>query len=71
MKIIRGPDGINEVEVPQDEVSKQKFSDEEVKKLAEVCMNIEKHYGFPCDIEWAHEDGKTYIVQFRPITTLE
>lgn len=70
MKIVRGPNGIEEVDVPKDEVSKQKFSNEEVLKLAEVCMNIEKHYGFPCDIEWAHEKGKTYIVQSRPITTL-
>jgi phosphohistidine swiveling domain-containing protein len=33
-------------------------------------LNIENHYGFPCDIEWAYEQGKFYIVQSRPITTL-
>lgn len=70
MKIVRGPNGIEEVDVAKDEISKQKFPDEEVRKLADVCMNIEKHYGFPCDIEWAHEKGNTYIVQSRPITTL-
>ena len=32
---------------------------------------IEKHYGFPVDIEWAFESGKFYIVQSRPITTLK
>jgi hypothetical protein len=31
---------------------------------------IENHYGFPCDIEWAKDKNKFYIVQSRPITTL-
>ena len=34
-------------------------------------MGIENHYKFPCDIEWAFESGKFYIVQSRPITTLQ
>jgi pyruvate,water dikinase len=34
-------------------------------------LKIENHYSFPCDIEWAFEKGKFYIVQSRPITTLE
>jgi pyruvate,water dikinase len=36
-----------------------------------LILNIENHYGFPCDIEWAYEQGKFYIVQSRPITTLK
>ncbi|MDE2037937.1 MAG: hypothetical protein KGI69_01795 [Patescibacteria group bacterium] len=39
--------------------------------LAELVVKIERHYGFPCDIEWAYEDGRFYIVQSRPITTLQ
>jgi len=39
-------------------------------ELAKIILSIEKHYGFPCDIEWAREDNKFYIVQSRPITTL-
>ena len=49
---------------------KQKLSDDEILKFAEVIVGIEKHYGFPCDIEWATEKGKFYILQSRPITTL-
>lgn len=48
----------------------QKLSDEQVLELAELILRIENHYGFPCDIEWAFEGGKFYIVQSRPITTL-
>lgn len=49
---------------------KQKLTGEEIVRLAKICGQIEKHYKFPCDIEWAMENGKFYIVQSRPITTL-
>lgn len=48
----------------------QVFTDSEILALSEIIMTIENHYGFPCDIEWAYENGKFYIVQSRPITTL-
>lgn len=56
--------------VPASKKEKQKLSEKEIKKLANICVGIEKHYGFPCDIEWAMEKGKFYITQSRPITTL-
>ncbi|OGG86801.1 hypothetical protein A3B87_01660 [Candidatus Kuenenbacteria bacterium RIFCSPHIGHO2_02_FULL_39_13] len=49
---------------------KQKLSGKKIIELAKLCGQIEKHYGFPCDIEWAMEKGKIYITQSRPITTL-
>lgn len=49
----------------------QKLSGKEIIKAAELFVKIEKHYGFPCDIEWAMENGKLYITQSRPITTLK
>ncbi len=49
---------------------KQILSNKQIIKLARICFNIEKHYGFPCDIEWAFAKGKFYITQSRPITTL-
>lgn len=58
------------IDVPVNEGEKQKLSDEEILELAELVLKIEKHYGFPCDIEWAREKGKFYITQSRPITTL-
>ena len=48
----------------------QVFIDSEILALSEIIMTIENHYGFPCDIEWAYEGGKFYVVQSRPITTL-
>lgn len=46
------------------------LTDEQIKKLADHGKKIEKHYGFPCDIEWAFATEMLSIVQCRPITTL-
>ena len=50
---------------------KQKLTGKQVVDVAKICRQIEKHYKFPCDIEWAMEGGKIYITQSRPITTLK
>jgi len=49
---------------------KQVLTENEIIELSKLIVKIEDHYGFPCDIEWAKENGKFYIVQSRPITTL-
>jgi len=50
--------------------SQQKLNGKQIVELAKICSGIEKHYKFPCDIEWAFARGKFYITQSRPITTL-
>lgn len=50
---------------------RQKLTDEEIIKVALLCLEIEKHYYFPQDIEWAIEKERVYIVQSRPITTIK
>ncbi len=64
-------DGENE-ELPVSSDLKRKFTldEKQIKELSELGIKIENHYGFPCDIEWAFEKNKFYIVQSRPITTL-
>ena len=59
-----------EVRLGVDEGKKQKITDEEIIRLAMVVKDIEKHYFFPQDIEWAIENRKIYITQSRPVTTL-
>lgn len=64
-------DGENQaISVPEDKKSEQVITDEQIKQLSKLGIKIEDHYGFPCDIEWALENGNFYIVQSRPITTL-
>ena len=57
-------------EIPTQQGERATLTDEQVLKLSELVINIEQHYGFPVDIEWAREDDTFYIVQSRPITTL-
>lgn len=67
----RGKSGGNEWrELSEEEGSKPALSNEQALYLADLVLNIEQHYGFPCDIEWAYEAGQFYITQSRPITTL-
>lgn len=49
--------------------SREKLSDQEIIKVALLVRDIENHYYFPQDIEWAIEKDRVYIVQSRPITT--
>ncbi len=67
----RAKEGGNEWrELSQPEGEKPALTDKQVLQLAQMVLGIEKHYGFPCDIEWAFEAGQFYITQSRPITTL-
>ncbi|MEK7548678.1 MAG: phosphoenolpyruvate synthase [Patescibacteria group bacterium] len=47
-----------------------KLSDEEIIRLAKIGAKVEHHYGQPQDIEWALFEGSFYLVQSRPVTTL-
>jgi len=70
-KVIRGPEGKeHRIDLPDEEALRRVLSDDEVVKLAELGLKVEKHYGAPQDVEWAEEGGRWYLVQTRPITTL-
>ena len=62
--------GIKRVPIPKSEQAKQKLSLRQIKELAKICFQIERHYNEPQDIEWALKNNKFYIIQSRPITTL-
>lgn len=70
-KIIRNERGHNEtIELSEEEGSRRALPEPVILDIAKLAMRIEQHYGHPQDIEFAHEAGKTFIVQSRPITTL-
>jgi len=48
----------------------QKLTNKHIVELAHLGMKIEEHYKRPQDIEYGIEDGKLFIVQSRPVTTL-
>ena len=71
MEIHDYPSGVKKVKVPKKMVNAPKLTDEEVIELAKLSMKIHQHYYFPQDSEFAVENGKVYLVQTRPITTLD
>ncbi|MBP2328774.1 pyruvate,water dikinase [Kibdelosporangium banguiense] len=70
-EIVRGPDGADlRVELTGKESTRRALTDEEAGDLARLAARVEQHYGVPQDIEWSIVDGKIWLVQSRPITTL-
>ena len=58
------------VDVPENLSEKRVLSTDEISQLADLGKRIHNHYNFPQDTEWAIEDGKIYMLQSRPVTTL-
>lgn len=70
-QIVSGSEGdVHEV-IEGPDAWKRVLSDGEIHDVGAIGLEIEKHYGVPQDIEWAYVDGALFIVQSRPITTLE
>ena len=59
------------VNVPEEKRNERVLSDEDLNNLVEMGKTIENHYGQPMDTEWAIEKGRLYLLQARPITTLD
>jgi pyruvate,water dikinase len=75
-KLIRRDGGKGEeanIKLPltAEEQARQKISDKEIVRLAEIGKRLEEHYQHPQDIEWAKEDNELYVVQTRPVTTMK
>lgn len=49
----------------------QKLDNKIILELSDLVKKIENFYGFPVDIEYGIENGKIYILQCRPITTIK
>jgi len=59
------------INLREDKSKEQVLTSYEIKILAEYGLKLEEHYKKPQDIEFAIEDSKIFIVQTRPITTLD
>lgn len=59
------------VEVPEELRNERVLSDEELVELTEMGKRVQAHYGEPMDTEWAFEKGMLFLLQARPITTLD
>ena len=59
------------VDVPEDKRNERVLSDEELIELTEMGKRVQAHYGEPMDTEWAFERDNLFLLQARPITTLD
>lgn len=63
-------DGYGWKDIPAGEGKQQKLPSADIVRLAGIVERIERHFGFPVDVEWAKEGDDFFITQSRPITTL-
>ncbi|WP_459810354.1 phosphoenolpyruvate synthase [Halopiger thermotolerans] len=57
--------------VPDEKQTERVIDDEEIDALVELGERVEDHYDEPQDVEWAIVDGDVYMLQSRPITTID
>jgi pyruvate,water dikinase len=70
--IRRNPDGTERTDrLPDDEAERRVLTDEQILELVALAARAEQHYGEPQDMEWAIEGGTIFLVQSRPVTTLD
>ncbi|HXX59195.1 MAG TPA: phosphoenolpyruvate synthase [Dehalococcoidales bacterium] len=65
-----GEDPNVKINLTKAEQAQQKVTDADILTVAGIGKKLEEHYGHPQDVEWAKENGKIFIVQTRPVTTI-
>lgn len=61
--------GVQQKSVSKNMADRPKLSDAQIKAIAKLARDLEAHYYFPQDSEFAVSHGVIYLVQTRPITT--
>ena len=70
IEMVRSGEGNIQRKVPSSRQDKRKLTDAQAVEVATLGKKLQQHYFFPQDSEWAIENGKLYVVQTRPITTV-
>jgi pyruvate,water dikinase len=71
IEMVRSGEGNIQRKVPKSRQDKRKLTDKQAEEVAKLGKKLQKHYFFPQDSEWAIENGKLFVVQTRPITTVK
>jgi len=69
-QLVRSAGGNQEIKVKKAWINQAKLTDGQIVALAKLGQSVQDHYFFPQDLEWALEQGKFYLVQSRPVTTI-
>jgi len=57
--------------VSEDRREAQVLDESDIARLVELGERVEDHYDGPQDVEWAVVDGEVFMLQSRPITTID
>ena len=69
---VRGDDGETiERSVPDEKREQQVLPSAEIDRLVDLGERVEAHYGTPQDVEWAIYEDDLFLLQSRPITTID
>jgi pyruvate,water dikinase len=75
-RIVSTTKGVVEEELPPDQQAQPCVNDEEIKKIAEIALKLEEHWGMAQDMEWAVSDDFTFpksifLLQTRPVAGIK
>ena len=65
------PPFVEERALPAELAQQAVLTPARIAEIAALCARVQALYGFPVDIEWALHKGKLWLLQARPITTLQ
>jgi pyruvate, water dikinase len=68
---VSAPGGTHEVEVPRFLRNASSLKDGQAIEMAKLALTLEAAMEYPVDVECAYSDGELYLLQCRPITTLQ
>ncbi|XP_077282563.1 rifampicin phosphotransferase-like isoform X1 [Temnothorax americanus] len=69
-KILLGDDGVTASDLSEQESKKISISDTTALRLAKIGLHLESLFGSARDVEWAVIGERIYLLQARPITTI-
>lgn len=67
---IRRPSGVELTGVPEEAQEASTLDSAEIQALHQLAGDVERYFQTPQDIEWAWQNGRFWLVQTRPITSL-
>ena len=69
-RIVNTAQGTTEVTVGTQEANQSSMNAAQLAELVDLMRRVETSYQFPQDIEWAKHNGKLWLLQSRPVTTI-
>lgn len=69
-KVVAVPGGTKEETLSPDKAATPCLDPKTLAQLADLICRVEESYRFPQDIEWGLVDGRLYLLQSRPVTTI-